>query len=134
MHYHGRYLTSYVCTFYTAPVLSAVITVSGRLGVGHRYSLTCEVRGDERLNGFNRRLRWDRVGGSMGISREPTLTFNSLSLGDAGEYRCTSNFASSYLIGTRTVVTTVTISKLNKLVLPGCDIENYFVPECISVP
>ena len=44
-----------------------------------------------------------------GISTAATLTFGSLSPADEGMYRCTSNFASPYLIGTRTVMETVTV-------------------------
>ena len=97
--------------------MSAVIATSGQPDEGLSYSLTCEVRGDERLNVFNRRFRWDRVGGSMGILREPTLTFNPLSRNDMGEYRCTSNFASPYLIETRTVIQTVTVSVNGKFLI-----------------
>ena len=89
-------------TLYTAPSLSAIITPSGSPDEGQSYSLTCAVRGDESLMS-NRRFQWDRVKGSMGISQEPTLTFNPLRRSDAGRYMCTATFSSPYLTGTRTV-------------------------------
>ena len=45
-----------------------------------------------------------------GVSTAATLTFGSLSPANDGMYRCTSNFASPYLIGTRTVLETVTVA------------------------
>ena len=90
--------------------MSAVITTSGTPEEGQSFSLTCEIRGAERLAAFNRRFRWDEVGATFGILRETTLTFNSLSLSDTGTYQCTHNFASPYLIETRTVTDTVTVT------------------------
>ena len=97
--------------WFPAPALSAVITASGQSIEGQSYSLACEVVGDESLAVNSSTLRWDRVGGSRGISQEPTLTFNPLSPDDTGEYRCISTITSPYLTGTRTVMTTITISK-----------------------
>ena len=88
--------------------MSAVITASGQPDEGQSYSLTCEVRGDERLAVSSSTLRWDKDGREY--SRNPTLTFNPLRRDDAGEYRCTSTFSSPYLTGSRTVTQTRTLT------------------------
>ena len=98
-----------------APELSAVITASGTLDEGGHYSLTCAVSGDESLAVSGRRFQWDRVGGSMSISPDPTLTFNPLLYADEGEHRCTVNITSPYLIGTRSVTDAVNITVNRKL-------------------
>ena len=89
----------------TAPILSAVITASGSPDEGQNYSLTCAVRGDESLAGFDRQYLWENAIGSD-VSRAPTLTFNPLRRSDAGVYRCFFTFSSPYLTGTRTVTAT----------------------------
>ena len=94
--------------YITAPHLSAVITTNGLPDEGVRYSLTCAVRGDERLAVSGRSFRWDRVGGST-IVRNATLTFNNLRPSDEGEYRCTSTITSPYLFSTHTVTTTTSV-------------------------
>ena len=99
---------------YADPALSAVITASGQPNEGQSYSLTCEVRGDERLAVSSSTLRWDKDGREY--SRNPTLTFNPLRPDDAGEYRCTSNFSSPYLTGSRTVIQTRTVTVNSKYV------------------
>ena len=93
---------------HTDSALSAVITASGQSIEGQTYSVTCEVVGDESLAVSSRTLRWDKDG--VETSRNPTLTFNPLSPSDAAEYRCTSNFFSPYLTGSRTVTATVTVT------------------------
>ena len=104
----------YYTGHYTAPhirQLSAVITASGPTpDEGQSYSLTCELRGAELLAVANPRFRWDEVGGSQGILRAATLTFNPLRPEDAGEYMCTHTFASPYLTGTRTVTARATVT------------------------
>ena len=72
--------------------MSAAITISGQPNEGQSYTLTCDVSGDEMLAPTNRRFQWDRVGGMVGVSQAATLTFNSLSPSDAGEYMCTVRF------------------------------------------
>ena len=100
---------------FTAPTLSAVISTSGIPTEGQSFSLTCQVRGAEQLATFNEWFRWDEVGGAFAILRVATLTFNPLRHADAGEYRCTHNFASPYLVHTRTVTVTATVAVNRKL-------------------
>ena len=96
--------------YFTDPALSVDITASGQPDELHIYSLTCEVRGDERLASTDQRFRWDEVGGRLDISRAATLTFNPLRRDDAGDYRCTSTFISPYLTGSRSVTQTRTVT------------------------
>ena len=100
-------LHNFWSTYYADPALSAVITASGQPGEGQNYSLTCEVRGDEQLAVSSSTLQWDKDGREY--SHNLTLTFNPLRLDDAGEYRCISTLFSPYLIGSRTVMTQITL-------------------------
>lgn len=96
-----------------APELSAVITASSgknETDEGQSYSLTCTVRGDELLAVSERRFRWDKIGYSMGLSRELTLAFNSILYSDAGEYQCTSILSSPYLMEPLMVTSVARIS------------------------
>ena len=43
-----------------------------------------------------------------------TLTFNPLNRDDAGEYSCSASFDSPYLVGTRYVIQSVTITVMSK--------------------
>ena len=95
--------------------MSANTTPSGGPHEGSNYTLTCAVRGDELLVAANRTFRWDRVDGMNEYSiANDTLTFNPLSRGDAGEYRCTGSFDSPYLIGTHYVITSLNITVTSK--------------------
>ena len=100
--------SSWLFHMHADPALAAVITASGQPVEGQRYSLTCEVVGDELLRVSSRSLRWNKDG--VETSSNPTLTFNSLSPSDAAEYRCTSTITSPYLTGTHTVTTTMTVT------------------------
>ena len=131
-------ITAQPLIFYCAvPTLSAVITASGQPNEGQSYSLTCEVRGDERLAPTRQRFRWDKVGESSNISRVATFTFNPLRRDDAGVYRCTSTFFSPYLTGSRTLTRTIVVTvnreyNDGKKILPAIAIHTY-VPTYIII-
>ena len=78
---------------------------------GQRYTLTCAVRGDELLAPTNRIFQWDK-GSRTGIHNEANLTFNQLRPDDAGDYRCTASFNSTYLTRTQRVTETVIVAVL----------------------
>ena len=83
------------------PPLTLVITPSAPPAAGQAYSLTCGLMGVEPLDvpGADNRFRWDRLTPSFqsAVIRDPTLTFDSLSLADEGEYECTNNIMSPYI-------------------------------------
>ena len=78
----------YVPMHSPAPELSAIITSHGLSNEGLNFTLTCDVHGDESL-APNRTFRWERVE-SMVLQNGSTLTFDSLSRNDTGEYSCTA--------------------------------------------
>ena len=84
---------------------------------GEGYSLTCTVSGDQLLAVRDRIFQWDRVGGSMRISHDPTLTFNPLLYANEGEYRCTATITSPYLIMNHTLTNAVNITVSRKLIV-----------------
>ena len=95
--------------------MSANIIPSGAPHEGSNYTLTCAVRGDELLAAANRTFRWGRVDGMDEYPMaNDTLTFNPLSRGDAGVYRCNASFDSPYLIGTHYVMTSLNITVTSK--------------------
>ena len=100
------------------PAFSAHITASGSTDEGSNYTLTCTVSGDESLAATNRTFQWERVDAIddmvQGTMADDTLTFNPLSRGDAGVYRCNVSFDSLYLIGTRYVMTSFNITGTSK--------------------
>ena len=99
-----------------APPLTLVITANGLRIEGETYSLTCDLMGDELLAVSVRTVRWDRLTPSlqMGIHHVATLTFDSLSSQDEGEYRCVTTITSPYLTSDQTPTQTVALSVLCK--------------------
>ena len=91
----------YILHINVVPPLTLVITPSGPPAAGQAYSLTCGLMGVEPLDvpGADNRFRWDRLSPTprSTVIRDPTLTFDSLSLADEGEYECTNNIMSPYL-------------------------------------
>ena len=78
------------------PVITAIVS-GGTPTVGERYSLTCTVTGADRLNPTIT-YRW--FNGTTLVSvvqQSETLSFSSLSLSDAGEYRCDVTVSSTLL-------------------------------------
>ena len=100
-----------------APSLSVVITANGEPEEGGSYSLTCALRGDERLAVNDRNFYWDRVGIRNGISSLATLRFNPLSHDDEGEYRCRIIITSPYLNSHRIPTNIERLTINSKLVL-----------------
>ena len=98
----------------SAPPLTLVVTPNGSHVEGETYSLTCDLVGDESLDvaDVNNRFRWDRLTPSFqeAILRAATLSFTPLTLADTGDYICTNNFVSPYLIGSITHTETFTVS------------------------
>ena len=100
------------------PAFSANITASGSTDEGSNYTLACTINEDESLAATNRAFQWERVDSMddmvQGTIADNTLTFNPLSRGDAGVYRCNVSFDSSYLIGTHYVMTSFNITVTGK--------------------
>ena len=69
--------------------------------------------GDESLDvpSISSRFRWDRLTPSFeqAVLRRATLSFTPLTLADAGDYKCTNNIISPYLIGSLTCTETATV-------------------------
>ena len=107
-------------TCYSVPPLTSIITPNGSPVEGETYSLTCDLMGDESLDvaDVNNRFRWDRLTPSFqeAILRAATLSFIPLSLADTGDYMCTNNIVSPYLIGSITHTETFTILIIGKYI------------------
>ena len=69
-----------------APVITAVVS-GGTPTVGDSYSLTCTVTGADRLNP-TRTYQWFKDNTVVSGETQSTLSFSSLSLSDAEQYRC----------------------------------------------
>ena len=106
----------------SAPPLTLVVTPNGSPVEGETYSLTCDLVGDESLDvaDVNNRFRWDRLTPSFqeAILRAATLSFTPLTLADTGDYMCTNNIVSPYLIGSITHTETFTVSITGKFCSP----------------
>ena len=104
---------SHYCTYkYVAPELLAVIAASGPPFEGSNYTLTCQVSGDELLATINRSFMWNVFGDMVNMLQGPAhiLTFNPLTRSDTGEYRCTATITSPYLIESRRVMGSKTVT------------------------
>ena len=75
------------------PVISAMVS-GGTPTVGKSYSLNCTVTGADRLNPT---ITYQWFKDSTVVSGETTLSFSSLSLSDAGQYRCDVTVSSTLL-------------------------------------
>ena len=81
---------------------------------GQDFSLTCEVGGTEMLAINSTSYRWDRVGGTVGLSRTAVLSFHPAVRDDGGEYRCTIDIISPSIPDPYTVTSTSHISITRK--------------------
>ena len=79
----------------TAPTVTANITGVTPIA-GHSYTMVCSVNGADNLNATIEHEWRDQSSTSIGHSYN--LTFNSLSLSDAGWYTCKATITSSYLV------------------------------------
>ena len=94
---HTPNYSMYDYTSITAPTVTANITERGVIpNGGHSYTLTCSVNGTDNLNATIDYEWQDQSSTSIGYSNN--LTFNSLSLSDAGQYTCKVTITSSYLV------------------------------------
>ena len=68
--------------------------------------------GDESLAATATSIRWDKLTPTPphGIHRTATLSFNSLSRDDEGQYRCTTNIMSPYTTNSLTRINTTTLA------------------------
>ena len=76
-----------------APIITAVVS-GGTPTVGESYSLTCTVTGADRLNPTIT-YQWNNT--VVSGETQSTLSFSSLSLSDAGQYRCYVTVSSTLL-------------------------------------
>ena len=77
------------------PVITAMVS-GGTPTVGESYSLTCTVTGADRLNPTIS-YQWFKDNTVVSGETQSTLSFSSLSLSDAGQYRCRVTVASALL-------------------------------------
>ena len=77
------------------PVITAMIS-GGTPTVGESYSLTCTVTGADRLNATIT-YQWLKDNTVVSGETQSTLSFSSLSLSDAGQYRCDVTVSSTLL-------------------------------------
>ena len=77
------------------PVITAVVS-GGTPTVGESYSLTCTVTGADRLNPTIT-YQWFKDNTMVSGETQSTLSFSSLSLSDAGQYRCDVTVSSTLL-------------------------------------
>ena len=100
-----------------APPLMLVITANGSPIEGQTYSLTCDLMGDEALAVTTTSIRWDRLTLTPrnGISQVATLSFPSLTVADAGDYRCTNTITSHYLTSVITETQEATVQVLGMI-------------------
>ena len=81
------------------PVITAMVTAmvsGGTPTVGESYSLTCTVTGADRLNPTIT-YQWFKDNTVVSGETQSTLSFSSLSLSDAGQYRCDVTVSSTLL-------------------------------------
>ena len=110
----------YILHIDVVPPLTLVITPSGPPAAGQAYSLTCGLMGVESLDvpDADNRFRWDRISSpaQTALIRAPTLSFTPLTVADEGDYMCTNNIVSPYLISCCGVtnIQTVTVSTTSK--------------------
>ena len=79
----------------TAPVITAMVS-GGTPIVGESYSLTCTVTGADQLNPTIT-YQWFKDNTVVSGETQSTLSFSSLSLSDAGQYRCDVTVSSTLL-------------------------------------
>ena len=77
------------------PVITAMVS-GGTPAVGESYSLTCTVTGADRLNPTIA-YQWFKDNTVVSGGTQSTLSFSSLSLSDAGQYRCDVTVSSTLL-------------------------------------
>ena len=77
------------------PVITAMVS-GGTPTVGESYSLTCTVTGADRLNPTIT-YQWFKDNTVVSGETQSTLSFSSLSLSDAGQYRCDVTVRSTLL-------------------------------------
>ena len=81
------------------PVFTAMVTVmvsGGTPTLGESYPLTCTVTGADRLNPTVT-YQWFKNTAVVSGETQSTLSFSSLSLSDAGQYRCDVTVSSTLL-------------------------------------
>ena len=78
-----------------APVIIAMVS-GGTPTVGESYSLTCTVTGADRLNPTIT-YQWFKNNTVVSGETQSTLSISSLSLSDAGQYRCDVTVSSTLL-------------------------------------
>ena len=78
------------------PVITAMVSQGGTPTVGESYSLNCTVTGADRLNPMIA-YQWFKGTTVVVDGRQSTLTFSSLSLSDAGQYKCRVTVSSTLL-------------------------------------
>ena len=78
-----------------APIITAMVS-GGTPTVGESYSLTCTVTGADRLN-TTIAYQWFKDNTMVSNETQSTLSFSSLSLSDAGQYRCDVTVSSTLL-------------------------------------
>ena len=76
-------------------VITAMVS-GGTPTVGESYSLTCTVTGADRLNPTIA-YKWFKGTTVVSGETQSTLSFSSLSLSDAGQYRCDVTVSSTLL-------------------------------------
>ena len=79
------------------PVITAMVS-GGTPTVGESYSLTCTVTGADRLNPTIT-YQWFKDNTVVSGETQSTLSFSSLSLSDAEQYRCDVTVSSTLLSG-----------------------------------
>ena len=77
------------------PIITAMVS-GGTPTVGESYSLTCTVTGADRLN-TTITYQWFKDNTMVSGETQSTLSFSSLSLSDAGQYRCDVTVSSTLL-------------------------------------
>ena len=77
------------------PVITAMVS-GGTPTVGESYSLTCTVTGADQLNPMIT-YQWIKNNTVVSGETQSTLFISSLSLSDAGEYRCDVTVSSTLL-------------------------------------
>ena len=77
------------------PVITAMVS-GGTPTVGESYSLTCTVTGAGQLNPTIT-YQWFKGTALVSGETQSTLSFSSLSLSDAGQYRCDVTVSSTIL-------------------------------------
>ena len=90
-------LTMFLISYPLSPEPDITAMVSGGTPtVGESYSLTCTVTGADRLNPTIT-YKWFKDNTMVSGETQSTLSFSSLSLSDAGQYRCDVTVSSTLL-------------------------------------